>query len=54
VSIHKPSCANLARLQHQAPARVLAFSWGRTGVTEFPVDNRDSVQAFDRRGLVLD
>jgi GTP pyrophosphokinase len=52
VSIHSQSCANLARLRIKAPARVLAVTWGKTGLTEFPVDIE--VQAFDRRGLVRD
>ena len=52
VSIHSQSCANLARLSIKAPARVLAVAWGKTGVTEFPVDIE--IQAFDRRGLVRD
>jgi GTP pyrophosphokinase len=52
VSIHAQSCANLARLSHKSPARVLAVSWGKTGSNEFPVDIE--VQAFDRRGLVRD
>ncbi|HEY1314643.1 MAG TPA: bifunctional (p)ppGpp synthetase/guanosine-3',5'-bis(diphosphate) 3'-pyrophosphohydrolase [Steroidobacteraceae bacterium] len=52
VSIHSQSCANLARLQIKAPARVLAVSWGKMAANEFPVDIE--VQAFDRRGLVRD
>ncbi|MDB6084385.1 MAG: hypothetical protein JWN43_2266 [Gammaproteobacteria bacterium] len=52
VSIHTQSCANLARLSVKAPARVLAVTWGKTGVGEFPVDIE--VEAFDRRGLVRD
>ena len=52
VSIHAQSCANLGRLGSKAPARVLAVTWGKTGLQEFPVDI--DVQAFDRRGLVRD
>jgi GTP pyrophosphokinase len=52
ISIHSQSCANLARLSINAPARVLAVTWGKTGATEFPVDIE--IQAFDRRGLVRD
>jgi len=52
VSIHAQSCANLARLSHKAPARVLAVTWGKLAAKEFPVDIE--VQAFDRRGLVRD
>ena len=51
VSIHAQSCANLARLSHKSPARVLAVTWGK-GEREVPVDIE--VQAFDRRGLVRD
>jgi GTP pyrophosphokinase len=52
VSIHAQSCANLGRLSHKSPARVLAVTWGKMGSGEFPVDIE--VQAFDRRGLVRD
>jgi GTP pyrophosphokinase len=52
VSIHSQACANLARLQIKAPARVLAVDWGKTGRSDFPVDIE--VHAFDRRGLVRD
>jgi GTP pyrophosphokinase len=52
VSIHAQSCANLARLSHKSPARVLAVTWGKLASKEFPVDIE--VQAFDRRGLVRD
>jgi GTP pyrophosphokinase len=52
VSIHSRACANLARLQVKAPARVLAVDWGKTGRDDFPVDIE--VHAFDRRGLVRD
>jgi GTP pyrophosphokinase len=52
VSIHSQTCANLARLSRQAPARVLAITWGRSGESEFPVNIE--VHAFDRRGLVRD
>jgi GTP pyrophosphokinase len=52
VSIHAQSCANLGRLSIKSPARVLAVTWGKMGLNEFPVDIE--VQAFDRRGLVRD
>jgi len=52
VSIHAQSCANLARLSHKSPARVLAVTWGKLASHEFPVEI--DVQAFDRRGLVRD
>jgi GTP pyrophosphokinase len=52
VSIHSRACANLARLQIKAPARVLAVDWGKTGRSDFPVDIE--VHAFDRRGVVRD
>jgi GTP pyrophosphokinase len=52
VSIHSQACANLARLQVKAPARVLAVDWGKTARGDFPVDIE--VHAFDRRGLVRD
>jgi GTP pyrophosphokinase len=52
VSIHTQACANLARLRAKSPARVLAVDWGKTGVSEVPVDIE--IQAFDRRGLVRD
>jgi GTP pyrophosphokinase len=52
VSIHSQACANLARLQIKAPARVLAVDWGKTRRGDFPVDIE--VHAFDRRGLVRD
>jgi GTP pyrophosphokinase len=52
VSIHSQACANLARLRAKSPARVLAVDWGKTGVSEVPVDIE--IQAFDRRGLVRD
>jgi GTP pyrophosphokinase len=52
VSIHAQSCANLGRLSHKSPARVLAVNWGKLASREFPVEIE--VQAFDRRGLVRD
>ena len=52
VSIHAQSCANLGRLSHKSPARVLAVTWGKMASKEFPVEIE--VQAFDRRGLVRD
>jgi GTP pyrophosphokinase len=52
VSIHAQSCANLGRLSHKSPARVLAVNWGKMASREFPVEIE--VQAFDRRGLVRD
>ena len=52
VSIHAQSCANLGRLGHKSPARVLAVTWGKLASQEFPVEI--DVQAFDRRGLVRD
>jgi GTP pyrophosphokinase len=52
VSIHAQSCANLGRLSHKSPARVLAVAWGKLTSQEFPVEIE--VQAFDRRGLVRD
>jgi GTP pyrophosphokinase len=52
VSIHAQSCANLGRLAHKSPARVLAVAWGKLASQEFPV--QIDVQAFDRRGLVRD
>ncbi len=52
VSIHAQSCANLGRLSHKSPARVLAVAWGKLASQEFPVEIE--VQAFDRRGLVRD
>ncbi len=52
ISIHAQSCANLARLAHKSPARVLAVTWGKLSSKEFPVEIE--VQAFDRRGLVRD
>jgi GTP pyrophosphokinase len=52
VSIHAESCGNFARLRLKAPERVLAISWGDTGISEYPV--AIEVHAFDRRGLVRD
>jgi GTP pyrophosphokinase len=53
VSIHAQSCANLERLRHRAPARVLAVTWGpMDAAAEFPVEIE--VRAFDRRGLLRD
>jgi GTP pyrophosphokinase len=52
VSVHAQSCANLGRLSIKSPARVLAVTWGKMGLNEFPV--QIDVQAFDRRGLVRD
>jgi GTP pyrophosphokinase len=52
VSIHAQSCANLNRLSHKSPARVLAVAWGKLASQEFPVEIE--VEAFDRRGLVRD
>ena len=52
VSIHAQSCANLSRLSHKSPARVLAVTWGKLASQEFAVEIE--VQAFDRRGLVRD
>jgi GTP pyrophosphokinase len=52
VSIHTRSCANLGRLSIKSPARVLAVTWGKLGLNEFPVDI--DVHAFDRRGLLRD
>ena len=53
VSIHRADCANLLRMRHAQPQRVLAVDWGRpTPERTFPV--RVQVHAFDRRGLARD
>jgi len=53
VSIHRADCANLLRMRHSQPQRVLAVDWGRpTPERTFPT--RVQVYAFDRRGLARD
>jgi len=52
VTIHRSSCASLARLASRAPERLLQVEWGQDGISRFPVDI--VVHAMDRRGLVRD
>jgi GTP pyrophosphokinase len=52
VTVHRASCANLARLRARQPARVLAVDWGSDEDRRFPAELQ--IEAYDRRGLVRD
>ncbi len=53
VSIHRADCANLLRMKHTQPQRVLAVDWGRPAPERtFPVGI--VIHAFDRKGLTRD
>jgi len=53
VSIHRADCANLLRMRHEQPRRVIAVDWGRPSPERtFPVAVR--IHAYDRRGLARD
>jgi GTP pyrophosphokinase len=53
VSIHRADCANLLRMRHTQPQRVLAVDWGRPAPERtFPAAL--VIHAFDRKGLARD
>ncbi len=52
VSIHRASCANLARARRDQPERLIESAWGRSRDEVFPVDI--IVESGDRPGLLRD
>jgi GTP pyrophosphokinase len=52
ISIHRASCASVARLRARQPERIIAADWGRQTSSVFPVDV--VVRAEDRHGLLRD
>ena len=52
ISIHRASCASVARLRARQPERIIAADWGKQSPGVFPVDV--VVRADDRHGLLRD
>jgi GTP pyrophosphokinase len=52
ISIHRASCANLARARREQPERLIEAGWGAARDEVFPVDI--IVEAGDRPGLLRD
>jgi len=53
ITIHRRDCANLLRLEQEAPARVVPVDWGqRAWAQTYPATIR--VEAYDRHGLLRD
>ena len=52
VTIHRASCANLARVRREQPERLIESDWGEARDEVFPVDI--VVEATDRPGLLRD
>ena len=52
VTIHRASCANVARIRTREPERLIAADWGAAREEVFPVDI--VVEAMDRQGLLRD
>ena len=52
ITIHRASCANLARVRREQPERLIESSWGAPRDELFPVDI--VVEASDRPGLLRD
>jgi GTP pyrophosphokinase len=52
VTIHRASCANVARMRAGQPERLIEAGWGSPRDEVFPVDIQ--VEAMDRQGLLRD
>ena len=52
VTIHRVSCANVARMRAREPERLIDANWGAARDEVFPVDI--VVEAMDRQGLLRD
>jgi GTP pyrophosphokinase len=52
VTIHRATCANVARIRTREPERLIAADWGAAREEVFPVDI--IVEAMDRQGLLRD
>ncbi len=52
VTIHRRDCANVARFEEQAPARLIEVSWNRHADRRYTVDIQ--IEAYDRQGLIKD
>ena len=52
VTIHRASCANVARMRAREPERLIDANWGAAREEVFPVDI--VVEAMDRQGLLRD
>jgi GTP pyrophosphokinase len=52
VTIHRASCANVARMREREPERLIDANWGAQREEVFPVDI--VVEAMDRQGLLRD
>ena len=52
VTIHRASCANVARIRAREPERLIDANWGAAREEVFPVDI--VVEAMDRQGLLRD
>ena len=52
VTIHRASCANVARMRAREPERWIDANWGKSRDEVFPVDI--VVEAMDRQGLLRD
>ena len=52
VTIHRASCANVARMRAKEPERWIDANWGKARDEVFPVDI--VVEAMDRQGLLRD
>ena len=52
VTIHRSDCANVRRLQENAPERLIDVSWSSRTAHLYPVDI--VVEAYDRQGLIRD
>jgi len=52
ITIHRASCANVARIESREPERLIEASWGAPRDQLFPVDI--VVEASDRQGLLRD
>jgi GTP pyrophosphokinase len=52
VSIHRQTCANVARMRAREPERLITADWGKPRDEVFPVDV--VLEAMDRQGLLRD
>ena len=52
ITVHRASCANLARVRREQPERLIESNWGEARDEVFPVDI--VVEATDRPGLLRD
>ena len=52
VSIHRQSCASVARMRAREPERLITADWGKARDEVFPVDV--VLEAMDRQGLLRD